>query len=145
MFSLEKTARRSKFVEWREVKQDVQLSDNKQSLSSLRKMARRSKLVERQQNTNRRLSSLRKTARRSKLVERQRTIKTFLPEETTLELPQAKRSRFVNSSLTVTLAAHFNETKRKTCLKHVKELFRLPGDWEYKNDPELQATANLRT
>ena len=35
MFSIEKTARRSKFVEWREVKQDVQLSDNKQTRSFL--------------------------------------------------------------------------------------------------------------
>ena len=102
-----------------------------QSLFSMRKMARRSKLVERQQqiqqktflpeensttfqtcraamnNTNRRLSSLKKTAPRSKLVEQQRTIQDFL-----LEHPQPKRSRFVNSSLTVTLVSHFNETKK---------------------------------
>ena len=31
--------------------------------------------------------------------------------------------------------------KKQTCLKHVKELFRLRVNWEYKNDPELQATA----
>ena len=52
--------------------------------------------------------------------------------KTTLELPQAKRSRFVNSSLTVTLAAHLMKQKRKNVPLALKELFRLPGNWEYK-------------
>ena len=102
--SLEKTARRSKFAEEREVKQDVQLSDDKQNkvfpprgkrhdvqtrraatndsnrrFSSARKTARHSKLVERQQTIQIEDFPPRKTARRSKLVERQRTIQDFLP------------------------------------------------------------------
>ena len=38
---------------------------------------------------------------------------------------------YFENEQSVTLAAHFNETKKtQTCLKPVKELFRLPGDWE---------------
>ena len=112
IFSLEKTARCSKFVERREIKQDVQFSDDKQTIFLLSEENSTMFQTGRAATnyTNRWLSSLRKTERRSKLVERQRAIKTFLPEENNTGTSPSEAIQIrVNSSLTVTLAAHFND------------------------------------
>ena len=126
--SLEKTARSSKFVEWREVKQDVQLSDDKQTKSFLpEKTAQRSKLVERRQTIQTEDFPPRgKQHDVPNWSSGNEQYKTFLPEEnntgtSTSQAIQIRVKQFFNCHL----SGSFNV---QTCLKHVKELFLRTGN-----------------
>ena len=119
-------------------------------------MARSSKLVERQQQKIQ-LEDLPPWRKQRDVPTRRAATNNTIPEEnsttfqtraatnnwrlsslrkTTLELPQAKRSRFVNSSLTVTFAAHFNEPKKTNKQTNKRAISTL------KNCLDCQVTGN---